>query len=367
MSLAKKLAPLALAFSTAVSSMVAPSTSFANPSSNDNANQPLSFTCDMPDLSSLSLQDRIDNLMPATVLINLPGSIGSGVIVDRSGYIVTNAHVTGRAETLDVVLYDPYALDNRGTTVRGTVLGTDPWMDLAVIKIDVESSLPCVNFGDSDRVRVGDDVIAIGNPQGQTFSVSRGTVSSKNRVAHNLYNSIQSDTAVNPGNSGGGLFNTAGELIGINDRILSPTRAYAGISLAIPSNHVTEVVDEIIRYGEPRRAELQIAIDLVSPQDAARLNAAQNTGVIIRAVEPGSHAANLGLLVNDIVLNIDGKAINHPLELIRTVSSYEPEDSARFQILRDGIVRTLDLAFQPAPGQEDNRLAEAAPLAPEGP
>ncbi len=367
MSLAKKLAPLALAFSVAATSLAGPTTASATPSSNDNnTDSAMSFTCDMPDLSSLSIQDRIDNLLPASVLLSAGNSLGSGSIIDHSGYIITNAHVVGDSTTMEVTLYDEFALDNRGEVIQGTVLGVDPWMDLAIVKIDIESSLPCVNFGDSDRVRRGDDVIAIGNPNGQLFSVSKGVVSSTSRLASMLYNSIQSDTAVNPGNSGGGLFNQAGELIGINDRILSRTGAFSGISFAIPANSATEVADEIIKFGEPRRAILAVQLDELNQSNANRLKGTEGVGVLIKFVQPGSHAENIGLKADDIVLSIEGEAVNHPINLIRAITSLEPEDSARIRILRDGLVRTMDITFQPSESEvENDRVAalDAAPAA----
>ncbi|MDD4385171.1 MAG: Do family serine endopeptidase [Bacteroidales bacterium] len=257
---------------------------------------------------------------------------GSGVIISKDGYILTNNHVIDRAENIEVVLNDKRTFDAK-------VIGTDPSTDLAIIKID-EDNLPFILFGNSDNVKLGEWVLAVGNPFNLNSTVTAGIVSAKARNI-NIYNSnyaieafIQTDAAVNPGNSGGALVNLSGELIGINTAIASQTGSFAGYSFAIPSAIAQKVALDIIEYGEVQRAILGVTISELTAERAKEKNIKELKGVLIEEIAKESAAEEVGLKKGDIILEINGVAVNSPNQLQEQISKYRPKDKIQIAINR---------------------------------
>lgn len=265
-------------------------------------------------------------------------SFGSGVIISDNGYIVTNNHVIANADEIEVNLND-----NR--SFKATLIGTDPNTDIAVLKID-EKHLPYVNFGNSDNVRVGEWVLAVGNPFDLTSTVTAGIVSAKGRnigilrERYGIESFIQTDAAVNPGNSGGALVDLKGRLIGINTAIATPTGSYAGYSFAVPVSLVRKVVDDIVEFGVVQRAVLGIEILNVSDprieEDLDQLN-----GVYVARVNEGSAAAEAGLEQADIIIEIDKSAVKNVAELQDHVARHRPGDKIEVTFRRDGKTRVV--------------------------
>lgn len=265
-------------------------------------------------------------------------SAGSGVIISDNGYIVTNNHVIANANEMEVTLHD-----NR--TYVATLVGTDPNTDIAVIKID-EKELPFVKFGNSDIVKVGEWVLAVGNPFDLTSTVTAGIVSAKGRAIgilrerYRIESFIQTDAAVNPGNSGGALVNLAGELIGINTAIATPTGSYTGYSFAVPVSLVKKVVDDLIEYGIVQRAVLGISIvDVNDPrldEDIDELN-----GVYIDQVYENSAAEEAGLKKGDIIIKINEAEVTNVAELQDLVARNRPGDKIEVTYKRDGKTKTI--------------------------
>jgi Do/DeqQ family serine protease len=277
---------------------------------------------------------------------------GSGVIVSDNGYIVTNNHVVENADELLVTLNDK-------NDYKAKVIGTDPSSDLAVIKIE-GSNLPSLNFANSDDVRVGQWVLAIGYPLNLETTVTSGIVSAKARsIGINNRNSdspiesfIQTDAAVNPGNSGGALVNTDGDLIGINSAIASPTGSYAGYSYAIPSNLVKRVVSDIIKYGTSKRAYLGIMLgsDQMTDADRQKNNIPDGNGVYVIKVADGSAASKAGIQQGDFITKLNGKVINTATELIGRISSLHPGDKVELTYVRNGSENTTTATLQNSAG-----------------
>ncbi len=253
-------------------------------------------------------------------------STGSGVIVTDDGYIVTNYHVVKNADKIEVVLFDKRKLD-------AELVGTDPSTDIAVIKVDA-SELPIIRYGNSDSVRVGEWVLAVGNPFDLASTVTAGIVSAKGRKIDILGENastpvesfIQTDAAVNPGNSGGALVNTNGQLIGINTAIATPTGTFAGYSFAVPVNIVQKVVKDLRRYGMVQRAYLGVEID-IRKDDVG--------GVVVANVIEESGADAAGIRVGDIITHINDAAITSFPELQEQVSQYGPGDKVNVALVRD--------------------------------
>lgn len=360
MNLAQKvLAPLALSF-TVVAGAVA-----AQDATNDNNNTQI-FTCDMPglsqvsaiDLATMDLPDRMEEIMPANVFIETGiddspgGGLGSGFIIDgEQGYILTNNHVImggsdQPADTITITFYDPNGLEDRGRSVEATLIGRDEALDLAVLQVEMDEVLPCVQLGNSDALRRGETVYPVGNPLGQVFSLSSGLVSAPDREANNpLYNYIQTDADINRGNSGGALFNDAGEVVGINTQILSPNGNNIGIGMAIKSNDIREAAEDIILWGEVKRAGLGIQIQEVDADTATTMNAEEGMGALITKIAPNRPAALGGLEEGDIILSVDGLVIHHTQQLVRKIMSYDPNDTINLRILRDGVEQDISLAL----------------------
>ena len=261
---------------------------------------------------------------------------GSGVIISSDGYIVTNNHVVNGADELTVTLED-----NREFNAR--IIGTDPTTDLALIKIDAKN-LPTLPIGDSDKIQVGEWVIAVGNPFGLNNTVTAGIVSAKARSigANGIESFIQTDAAINPGNSGGALVNTKGELIGINAMIYSQTGSYAGYGFAIPTAIMNKVVADLKQYGTVQRAYLGIRggdlldyVNSLKDQNKDVPDFGTNTGVYVESVEDNSAASAAGLKKGDVITGIDGEKVTKMAELQEAVNGKRPGDKATITWMRD--------------------------------
>ncbi|MFT4521919.1 MAG: serine protease Do [Bacteroidia bacterium] len=261
---------------------------------------------------------------------------GSGVIITEDGYIVTNNHVVEHASKIEIVLEDK-------RSYSAELIGNDPETDLALLKIE-EKNLSFLAFGNSDVLKVGEWVVAVGNPFNLTSTVTAGIVSAKGRNINILRqnsdyaieNFIQTDAAVNPGNSGGALVNTRGELIGINTAIASQTGSYSGYSFAVPVNIAKKVLDDLLKYGEVKRAILGVRIQDISAELAEEKDLKNIKGVFIPEVMDGGAAANAGIKGGDVLLKIDGNAINKASDLQEVVSKYHPGDKISIVLRRDG-------------------------------
>ena len=255
---------------------------------------------------------------------------GSGVIVSPDGYIVTNNHVIEEASELEVTL-------NNNANYAAKVIGTDPNSDLALLKIEAEEELPYLTFGDSDRSAVGEWVLAVGNPFNLTSTVTAGIISAKARsisAANNL-SFIQTDAAVNPGNSGGALVNTKGELIGINTAIKSRTGSYVGYSFAIPSNTAKKVIEDLLEFGIVQRGILGISALRAESIEAIKRGLNEIEGVYISEVSEGSGAELAGLQSGDIIKRVDGLPIKNFTALTGYLSSKRPGDKVEIVYDRD--------------------------------
>jgi serine protease Do len=259
------------------------------------------------------------------------GGQGSGFIVDPAGYIVTNAHVVGAEAEVQVALAD-------GRTLPARVVGRDAATDIALLKVEAGAPLPALRFGDSDRTRVGEWVMAMGSPFGLGGSVTAGIVSARGRqIGAGPYDDfIQTDASINPGNSGGPLFNAAGEVVGVNTAIVSPSGGNIGIGFAVPSRMAQSIVAQLREHGTVRRGWLGVSLQPVDAEMAAALGTAETKGALVNAVEPGSPAARAGLRAGDVVTAIDGRAVETPRDLAAGVADVPPGRTATLAILRDG-------------------------------
>ncbi|HVI10609.1 MAG TPA: Do family serine endopeptidase [Candidatus Binatia bacterium] len=262
-------------------------------------------------------------------------SLGSGVIVDAKGYIVTNRHVVEKADRIRVRLQD----DPPGVQHDAKVIGEDQETDLAVIKIELEHALPAAKLGNSDGMEVGDWVLAIGSPFGQVGTVTAGIVSAKGRdivPGRQFQTFIQTDAAINPGNSGGPLVNMDGEVIGINTAILSETNAYAGVGFSLPSNTVVQVYNQLIG-PEHRVARGSIGIQFDSIENPAITRVyGSGSGVTVASVVPGSPADQAGLKVGDTITAVDGQKVTKGSELVGDIASRKPGSKVKIGFLRNG-------------------------------
>jgi len=262
-------------------------------------------------------------------------SLGSGVIVDPKGYIVTNRHVVEKADRIRVRLQD----DPPGVQHDAKVVGEDQETDLAVIKIDLDRQVPSAKLGNSDSMDVGDWVLAIGSPFGQVGTVTAGIVSAKGRdivPGRQFQTFIQTDAAINPGNSGGPLVNMDGEVIGINTAILSETNAYAGVGFSLPSNTVVQVYNQLIGpEHRVSRGSIGIQFDAVENPAIARVYGA-GTGVTVASVVAGSPADQAGLKVGDTITTVDGKKVTKGSELVAEIAARKPGAKVELGFLRNG-------------------------------
>ncbi|MFA4947132.1 MAG: Do family serine endopeptidase [Candidatus Krumholzibacteriia bacterium] len=274
--------------------------------------------------------------------------LGSGVIVTEDGYILTNNHLVSGANEVEVVLPPP---DNRKFSAK--VVGTDQTTDVAVLKVEAKN-LPTIKFGDAAALRLGQTVLAIGYPFQVGQTVTMGIVSGLSKaVAERQVDVelIQTDAAINPGNSGGALINTRGELVGINNLIISNTGSYAGLGFAIPIDVAQGVMDDIIKHGRVIHGYLGIRMDDLTPDKAEFFGIEKGEGVIITAVEKGSPAMKAGVKVNDIVTAVNGKEVKNLGELRRNVSAIHPGEKAELQLLRDGKGMSVEVAVDKRPDE----------------
>jgi Do/DeqQ family serine protease len=338
-----------------------PPTAFARPS------QPVKFTSAAPDASvaraygvpeGLNFLAAASRSTPSVVHIKVGGPAGghselldmfrddsedhrdrgsgSGVIISESGYILTNHHVVEGATRIEVVLDDK-------RSYRGTIIGEDPTTDLALIKIQ-EEGLPAMTFGNSDQVQVGEWVLAVGNPFDLTSTVTAGIVSAKARNIQILRQAdgmavesfIQTDAAVNPGNSGGALVNLRGELIGINTAIATRTGGYAGYSFAVPATLAKKVAEDLLKHGEVQRALLGVSIREVNAQLANEQQIKRIRGVFVASINPGSGAAEAGIKIGDVIVAIDGTLVNTVAALQELVARHRPGERIMVTVDRSG-------------------------------
>ncbi|MBK8442389.1 MAG: Do family serine endopeptidase [Sphingobacteriales bacterium] len=273
---------------------------------------------------------------------------GSGVIISNNGYIVTNNHVVENADEIEITLYD-----NR--TFNATVVGTDPNTDIALIKIEA-ADLPMLELANSDDARVGEWVLAVGNPFNLASTVTAGIVSAKGRNIDILQTNsaiesfIQTDAAVNPGNSGGALVNIEGQLLGINTAIATPTGVYAGYSFAVPANIVHKVVEDLKRYGNVQRAYLGVQIRSLDSKSAAELGVNITQGVYVDGVTDNSAAQEADMQQGDVIVAIDGVRVKSVPELQEQVGKHNPGDVINVGVNRKGSNKDLRLRLRNADG-----------------
>ena len=285
---------------------------------------------------------------------------GSGVIIREDGYIVTNNHVIEGATEIEVTL-------NSNQTYPATLVGTDPATDIALLKIDA-SGLPVIPFGDSDKLRLGEWVIAIGSPYDLRSTITAGIVSAKGRSMPNytgefkIESFIQTDAAVNPGNSGGALVDKSGNLVGINTAIISNTGSYAGYSFAVPSNIVKKIVYDLLDFGSVKRAILGITMQEIDDKIADELKLSSRNGGDIVEVSKSGAADKAGVQKGDVLIAIDSTKITTASSVQEAVSRFSPGDKAVLVVIRDGKEKTLDVTFK-GTTQENGTLAEDGSVA----
>jgi serine protease Do len=287
------------------------------------------------------------------------GGSGSGFIVTKDGYILTNNHVVANADRVTVKL-----LDNR--TFQAKVVGRDPTTDVAVIKVEA-TDLPVVAMGDDKRTRIGQWVVAIGNPLGLDFTVTAGIVSAKGRSLGALLNTryaiqdyIQTDAAINPGNSGGPLVNIRGEVIGINSAIASNTGFNAGYGFAIPITLAKQVMDDLVSFGRVRRAVLGVQIGEVEPADARAAGLTDIRGAKIQAFDPSeseSPSARAGLEVGDVIIAANGQQVARVSELQRVIRGFKPGEVVEIDVMRFGSKKSFKVRLGEPPRQPDEQVA----------
>jgi serine protease Do len=280
-------------------------------------------------------------------------ALGSGFVISADGYIVTNNHVIEGADEIKVELF-------AGKTLDAKLVGTDPKTDIALLKVESDTPLPFVQFGNSDLMRVGDWVMAMGNPLGQGFSVSAGIVSARGRELQGTYDDfIQTDAAINRGNSGGPLFNMDGQVIGVNTAILSPNGGSIGIGFSMASNVVSKVVDQLKQYGETRRGWLGVKIQDVSPDVAEAMGLTEAKGALVTDV-PDGPAKDAGMKAGDVVTTFNGTAIKSVRDLTRTVADSPVGAAVPVLVMRDGKEVELKVTLG---RREDAEAAEPIPAA----
>ena len=279
--------------------------------------------------------------------------VGSGFIIESNGLILTNAHVIEGATTIYVTLTDKREF-------KAKLLGMDKRTDIAVVKIEARD-LPRLPLGDSSRVRVGEWVLAIGSPFGLENTVTAGIVSAKSRDTGDYLPFIQTDVAVNPGNSGGPLLNTAGQAIGINSQIFSRSGGYMGISFAIPIDEAMRVADQLRTNGKMTRGRIGVALGEMTKEAAESLGLGKPRGAYVRNVEPGGPAALGGIESGDVILSFNGREINKSTDLPRVVGETKPGSTATVQVWRKGSARDLTVTVA------DTESTQAASKKPDAP
>ena len=282
-------------------------------------------------------------------------SLGSGFIIDTSGVVVTNNHVIADADEINVILND-------GTKIKADLVGVDKKTDLAVLKFKPPKPLVSVKFGDSDKLRLGDWVVAIGNPFSLGGTVTAGIVSAKNRdISSGPYDSyIQTDASINRGNSGGPLFNLEGEVVGVNTLIISPTGGSIGLGFAVPSKIVAGVVDQLRQFGELRRGWLGVRIQQVTDEIAESLNIKPARGALIAGVDDKGPAKPAGIEPGDVVVKFDGKDINEPKDLSRVVADTAVSKAVDVVVIRKGEEQTKQVTLGRLEDDKDKPVQVAA-------
>jgi len=265
---------------------------------------------------------------------------GSGVIISEDGYIVTNNHVIKDASELEITL-------NNKKSYKATLVGTDVKMDIALLKIDTDEKLPYSTFADSDQVKVGEWVLAVGNPYNLNSTVTAGIVSAKarNLDTRGIQSFIQTDAAVNPGNSGGALVNTRGELIGINTMISSPTGSYAGYSFAVPSNITRKIIEDIMEFGNVQRGILGIEGGELTSQVSKDMGIKDTEGFYVSKVNKNSGAEKAGLQVGDVIKKLDNQKISSYAELAGYINTKRPNDKVQVTFVRDGATKSIPVTL----------------------
>ena len=283
-------------------------------------------------------------------------ALGSGFVISEDGFIVTNNHVIEGADEIEIEFFEGFSLPAK-------LVGTDPTTDIALLKVEAETPLKFVSFGDSNTARVGDWVMAMGNPLGQGFSVSAGIVSARNRALSGSYDDyIQTDAAINRGNSGGPLFNMDGDVIGVNTAILSPTGGSIGIGFSMASNVVVRVVDQLQKYGETRRGWLGVRIQDVTEDVAEAMGLEGTAGALITDV-PDGPAKDAGLLSGDVILKFDGADVADTRGLVRQVGNTEVGKAVRVVVNREGQTETIMVTL----GRREDAESSSVPTGPTEP
>jgi serine protease Do len=317
----------------------------------------------LPDLPPGSpLEDLFKNFLgPGRNIPRHVTSLGTGFIVDPSGLIVTNNHVVENAEQIAVTLND-------GTTLAAKLVGRDEKTDIALLKIAARKPLPAAHFGDSDKARIGDWVIAIGNPFGLGSTVTAGIISARNRdIEAGPYDDfIQTDAPINKGNSGGPLFDTDGNVVGVNSAIFSPTGGSVGIGFAIPSNLVRQVVGQLRQFGSVRRGWVGLRIQPVTQDIAEGMGLYTAAGVLVGDVTANGPAAKAGIRSGDVITAFDGKKITDPRSLSRIAADTPIGKTVNVDLLRKGkkitvrltVVRLSEGGATPAPAKPKTKLSQ---------
>ncbi len=275
-------------------------------------------------------------------------ALGSGFIVSEDGYVATNNHVVEKADEIKVVL------QGGDDSYQAEVVGRDPETDLALLKIDVDRSLPVLEFGDSDELEVGEWVLAIGNPFGLDHTVTAGIISAMGRVigAGPYDNFLQTDASINPGNSGGPLLNMDGEVVGINTAIVASGQ---GIGFAVPGNMAEEIITELKEHGQIKRGWLGVTIQNVNEDVARALGLSKDKGALVASVREGEPAAKAGIEPGDVIVSVDGESIEDANDLTRVIGSLPPEDTIKMTIWRKGQVKEVDVTL----GERHKQMAQA--------
>ncbi len=285
---------------------------------------------------------------------------GSGVIISSDGYIVTNNHVIENAVNITVTLFDR-------RTFKAKVIGRDPATDIALIKIDTDS-LPVLPFGDSDKLKVGEWVLAIGNPFNLTSTVTAGIVSAKGRSVsimdkrYAIESFIQTDAAINPGNSGGALVNLDGELVGINTAIASPTGVYAGYGFAVPVSIVKKVVADLLEYGSVQRAFLGVNVSDITQEFAQKYHLNTYQGVVVVNVIDNGAAAEAGIKEGDVITAVNGVKVTDVPELLEKIGQHRPGDNVTLTIIRNGKKLDIPVVLRNSQGKTTIEIKERVDL-----
>lgn len=284
--------------------------------------------------------------------------VGSGVIIDPSGIVLTNNHVVEGADTVTIYLHD-------GREFKASDIKTDPQSDLAVLRIHADKDLPSAHLGDSEQAEIGDWVIAIGSPFNLEATVSAGIISGKGRELGSIRRSqfLQTDAAINPGNSGGPLVNLTGEVVGINTAIASNSGGYQGIGFAIPINHAKWVTEQLVHTGSVKRGYLGVAIGELTNDLAEKFGVAKGEGVLVNEVLPNTPAAAAKMQEGDVIVKFAGKAVHNPREVQSLVERSPLDSTQSVELVRDGSHKTISITVKPLPsnfGEKEEQAEEGS-------